>query len=69
MNLFECVVLIAALSALALGFDICGDPANDPPQKIEQYQQGKQFDHIPFNPITLKSNTLFNLYVCTADLC
>ena len=60
------VVLIVAFSALSLGFDICGNPECDPQQPLEQQQQGKQFDHIPFNPITLKSNISFNLYVCIA---
>ena len=32
-----------------LSFDICGDPESDPPQQIDQQQQGKQFDHIPSN--------------------
>ena len=44
-------ILIVAFSALSLGFDICGNPECDPPQPLEQQQQGKQFDHIPLYPI------------------
>ena len=57
-------VLIVAFAVLALGFDICGDPESDPHQQIEQIQPGKQFDHIHLIPLLLKSNILFNLYVC-----
>ena len=56
--------------ALALGYDICGNPENDPPQpSIEQQQQGKQFDHV--NPINFKSNILFSnyMYIRIATLC
>ena len=56
---FVFVVLIDFGFALALGFDICGNPENDPPQQLEQQQQGKQFDHV--NPITFKSNILFSI--------
>ena len=48
---FEFVVLIVVVFAFSLGFDICGNPESDPPQQLEQQQQGKQFDHIPLYPI------------------
>ena len=57
--MFVAFALIVAFSALWLGYDICGDPECDPPQQIEQEQQGKQFDHV--NPITFKSNILFSI--------
>ena len=43
----------------SLGYDICGNPENDPPeQDLEQQQQpGKLFDHI--NPSFLSSLLLF----------
>ena len=43
--------------ALSLGFDICGNPENDPPQQSDHQQPGKQFDHD--NPIIFKSIILF----------
>ena len=48
---FVFVVLIVVVLALSLGFDICGNPDCDPPQQLEQQQQGKQFDHMPLYPI------------------
>ena len=58
------LVLLALLEfslsfVLPLGYDICGDPENDPPQSSIEQQQGKQFDHV--NPITSKSNILFSI--------
>ena len=50
--------------AFPLGFDICGDPESDPPQQIDQQQQGKQFDHFHHCPITLKLNISLYFYVC-----
>ena len=45
--------MLIVLLGFSLGFDICGDPEHDPPQHIEQQQQGKQFDHA--NPIFYKA--------------
>ena len=64
--LFVFVVLIDLGFALSLGFDICGDPANDPQPPLDSQQAGKQFDHIP--SYICKFITLFKLYVCIATL-
>ena len=54
--------------AFSLGAVECVIFESVPQQQIEHQQQGKQFDHFPIHPIILKSNTLFTLYVCIADL-
>ncbi|MGL6084115.1 MAG: hypothetical protein ACRC4N_17245, partial [Gammaproteobacteria bacterium] len=52
--------------AFSLGFDICGNPENDPPQQSDPQQPGKQFDHD--SSYICKSIMLFKLYVCIATL-
>ena len=56
--MFDCI--------FSLGYDICGNPENDPPeQDLEQQQQpGKLFDHI--NPIFYKVTFIYNFYTCMA---
>ena len=60
-----CAYLLSRLFfALRLGAVECLDNVSDPLQQISELQQGKQFDHIHLIPLLLKSNILFNLYVC-----
>ena len=59
----EFLVLIWIFLVLSVGAANLVDNESVPLQQAE-HPQGKQFDHVPFNPITLKSTTLFNLYVC-----
>ena len=51
-------------SVLSIGTDDFVESESDPLQQISELQQGKQFDHIHLIPLLLKSNILFNLYVC-----